>query len=165
MERLQDNAGLFQLCNTSHWRSVVGFTLNLKQSIVTASGGFVPLDELAAKKAFRHYVQNLNRRVYKAAFRHHGKRLKVIPIIEKSEDGRWHYHAAMEPPRFMDAGSFGDIAMDLWLQTYLGYGHGDFAINVDAGWIAYMAKRRGKSGLEDYYDCIDIEALYNPLDC
>ena len=49
--------------------------------------------------------------------------------------------------------------MGLWLRTPLGYGHGDFTVNVDEGWTAYMAKRRGKSGLENYYDCIDTEAL------
>ena len=65
----------------------------------------------------------------------------------------------------MDASSFGDIAMDVWLQTPLGYGHGEISIDVDAGWIAYMAKPRGKSGLEEYFDCIDTEAFYNPLDC
>ena len=65
----------------------------------------------------------------------------------------------------MDAGSFGDIAMTAWLETSLGYAHGDVAINVDSGWITYMAKRRGKCGLEAYTDCIDTEAFYNPPDC
>lgn len=96
MSPRQDRPALLQLCDTSHWRSVVGLTLNLKQSITTESGGFIRLDELSAK---------------------------------------------------------------------LGYGHGGIAVNVDEGWIAYIAKRRGKSGLEDYYDCIDTEAFHNPLDC
>lgn len=161
----QERLALLQLCDTSRWDSVVGLTLNLKQSMTTERGGFVRIDELSAKKAFRRYVNGLNRRVYGAAFRHHGKRLRVIPILEKSADGRWHYHVAMEPPSFMDGTSFGQVAMDLWLHTPLGYGHGDVAVNVDEGWMAYMAKRRGKSGLENYYDCIDTEALHNPLDC
>jgi hypothetical protein len=62
----------------------------------------------------------------------------------------------MEPPKFMESADFGDIAMDLWLNTSLGYAHGDITMDADAGWIAYMAKRRGKSGLEEYYDCIDM---------
>jgi len=65
----------------------------------------------------------------------------------------------------MDAGDFGEVAMNTWLKTSLGYGHGDVAVNVDAGWFTYTAKRRGKSGLEAYTDCIDTEAFYNPLDC
>jgi hypothetical protein len=128
-------------------------------------GGFVRLDELSAKKAFHHYMKGLNRKIYGAAFRHQRKRLRVIPILEKSADGRWHYHVAIESPSFMYATSFGQVAMDLWLHTPLGYCHGDVAVNADDGWIAYMAKRRGKSRLENYYDCIDTEALHNPLDC
>ena len=127
------NTALVQFYDTSHWRSVVGLTLNLKQSVVTPSGGFVRLDELTAKKAFGNYMNDLNCRIYKAAFRHHGRRLRVIPIVEKSADGRWHYHAAIEPPSHMDANSFGDTAMEAWLQTPLGYDHGDVAINVDTG--------------------------------
>jgi hypothetical protein len=163
--KLQEQTALIQLCDTSHWRSVVGLTLNLKQSVVTTTGGFARVDELTAKRAFCQYMNVLNRRIYNSAFRKHGKRLRVIPILEKSEEGRWHYHAAMEPAQFIDAQSFGDIAMDLWLQNTLGYGHGEITIDVDAGWIAYMAKLRSKSGLEGYFDCIDTEAFYNPLDC
>jgi hypothetical protein len=148
--KLLQRTALIQFCDTSHWRSAVGLTLNLKQSVVTPSGGFVRLDELTAKKAFCHYMKLLNRRIYGAAFRHHDKRLRVIPIVEKSADGRWHCHAAIEPPRFMDANSFGDIARDVRLQTPLGYGHGEFSIDADGGWVAYMAKLRGKSCLEDY---------------
>jgi hypothetical protein len=165
MTQLQEKTALIQLCETSHWHSVVGLTFNLKQSDVTPLGGFVRIDELTAKKAFRHYMNVLNRRIYGAAFRHHGKRLRVIPILEKSADGRWHYHAAIEPPRFQDKSAFGGIAMDVWLQTPLGYGHGEISVNADGGWIAYMAKLRGKSGLDEYFDCIDTEAFYNPLDC
>ena len=165
MTKLQEKTSLIKFCDTSHWRSVVGLTLNLKQSVVTASGGFERIDELMAKKAFRHYMNVLNRRIYNAAYRHHGKRLRVIPILEKSADGRWHYHAEIEPPWFLNNSEFGDIAMDVWLQTPLGYGHGEISIDVDAGWIAYMTKLRGKSGLEEYFDCIDTEAFYNPIDC
>ena len=165
MTTFQEKTALIEFCDTSHWRSVVGLTLNLKQTVVTPSGGFVRIDELTAKKAFRHYMKLLNRRIYKAAYRHHGKQLRVIPILEKSADGRWHYHAAIEPPWFMDANRFGDIAMDVWLQTPLGYGHGEISIDADAGWFAYMAKFRSKSGLEYYYDCIDTEAFHNPPDC
>jgi hypothetical protein len=110
-------------------------------------------------------MNRLNRQLYGAAFRHHGKRLRVIPIIEKSAEGRWHYHVAIEPPVFMEAVDFSKVAMDIWLNSSLGYAHGDTTVNADTGWIAYMAKRGGKSGLEDYYDCIDTEAFHNPLDC
>lgn len=153
------------MCDHSRWRSTIGITLNLKQSVVTASGDFIMIDELEAKQAFRKFMNRLNRRTYKAAYRHHGKRLRVIPILEKSAAGRWHYHLAIEPPAFVDPARFGDIAMKEWLASPLGYGHGEISLNADAGWIAYIGKRRGKSGLDAFTDCIDTEAFYNPLDC
>ena len=85
MTKLQETTALIQMCDTAHWRSVVGLTLNLKQSIPTAAGGFVMVDELMAKMAFRQYMRGLNRQIYKSAFRHHGKRIRVVPILEKSE--------------------------------------------------------------------------------
>jgi hypothetical protein len=165
LNNYSQQAALHQLCKTSHWHSAIGMTLNLKQSIVTEASGFLMVDELRAKAAFRDFMNRLNRRIYKSSYRHRGKRLRVVPILEKSAEGRWHYHLAIEPPAFTDPSDFGEIAMTCWLSTPLGYDHGDVTINVDAGWATYMLKLRGKSGLESYVDCIDIEALYNPLDC
>jgi hypothetical protein len=62
MTLLQEKQMLVQMCDTTHWGSVIALTLNLKQSIPTGIGGFVPLDELMAKKAFRQYMHALNRR-------------------------------------------------------------------------------------------------------
>ncbi len=84
MTQLQDKHTLVQMCDTTDWLSTMGLTLNLKQSIRTSTGGFVTIDEFMAKKAFRQFMNLLNRRIYKSAFRHHGKRLRVIPILEKS---------------------------------------------------------------------------------
>ena len=162
---LEENTALIRMCDTSQWRSVVGLTLNLKQSIKLETGGFVKVDELTAKKAFRHFMNVLNRHIYKAAFRHQGKQLRVVPILERSESGRWHYHVAIEPPVYMESNEFADAAMEAWLQTPLGYGHGEISLYVDAGWNAYMAKRRSKAGFEFYFDCIDTEAFHNPADC
>lgn len=155
-------SALLEMCDTNRWRSSIGLTLNLKQSIVTTSGAFTMIGELEAKEAFRKFLNHLNRRTYKAAYRHHGKRLRVIPILEKSAEGRWHYHIAIEPPAYAEPAKFGEIAMKEWLASPLGYGHGDVSLNADWGWISYMVKRLGKSGLETYTDCIDTDAYYNP---
>lgn len=163
MTLLHDKQMLVQMCDTTHWGSVIALTLNLKQSIPTGTGGFVPLDELMAKKAFGRYMRTLNRRTYKSAFRHHRKRLRVIPILEKSMGGRWHYHIAIEPPLFIEHAAFGELAMEAWLKGDLGYGHGDVCLRADPGWINYMTKGRTKSAFEHYFDCIDIDAYYNPV--
>jgi hypothetical protein len=93
---------------------------------------------------------------------HYGKRLRVIAILEKSEGGRWHYHAAIEPPTFIDHIAFGELAMKTWSETDSGYGYGDVCLNANSGWITYMTKRRTKSPFEHYFDCIDTDAFYNP---
>ena len=163
MESQRQKQALITLCDTSHWRSLVALTFNLKQTIKVPIGGFQIVDELTAKKAFKEYMRQLNRRIYGSANRRHAKRLRVIPILEKSANRRWHYHAAIEPPSFMDPADFGKLAMALWLKTDFGYDRGDVAVNPDAGWITYMAKLRSKSEFEHYYDCIDTEAFFNPV--
>ena len=120
------------------------------------------VDELAAKKAFKEYMRLLNRRIYGAAHRHHGKRLRVIPILERSVNRRWHYHVAIEPPSFMNGAEFGELAMAMWLKGDLGYEFGDVAENADSYWISYMAKLRTKSDFEHYFDCIDTDTFFNP---
>jgi len=163
MTQLQEKRTLVQMFDTTHWRSIMGLTLNLKQSSPTGAGGFVPIDELMAKKAFRRYMHALNRCTYRSAYRHHGKRLRVIASLEKSEGGRWHYHVAIEPPTFIDHIAFGELAMKTWLETDSGYGYGDVCLQADSGWIIYMTKRRTKSAFEHYFDCIDTDAFYNPV--
>ncbi len=151
------------MCQITHWRSMVALTLNLKQVIRTRDDGFIGVDEFACRKAFSRYMRQLNELVYKSAYRQHGKRLRVIPVLEKSAVGRWHYHVAIEPPAYMDAHEFGRFAMSIWLTQEIGYGFGDVSFDADDGWIAYQLKRRGKDGLECFVDCLDIDAFNNPI--
>jgi hypothetical protein len=76
MTLLQEKRTLVQMCDTTHWRSVMGLTLNLKQSVPTSNGGFVMIDEFTAKKAFRAYMHALNRRTYRSAYRHYGESIR-----------------------------------------------------------------------------------------
>jgi hypothetical protein len=163
MTILKHRSALLGCCDISAWRSVVGLTLNLKQSIRTPHGGFVMVDEFAAKAAFKSYMNDLNRRIYRSAYRHHDRRLSVIPILEKSEGGRWHYHLAVEPPSFMTADQFTELSTQLWSGSELGYGHGQADPNVDHGWLIYITKLRTKNAFEHYLDCLDVDALHNPV--
>jgi len=62
----------------------------------------------------------LNKAEYGSLFRHHAKRLRVLPVLEKGEvrarssrrwergtSGRWHIHSAIELPPHFDAFSLG----------------------------------------------------------
>ena len=159
----KEQKALLSMCEITHWRSIVALTLNLKQVVRTLDNGFIGVDEFVCRKAFSHYMRQLNELVYKAAYRRHGKRLRVIPVLEKSADGRWHYHVAIEPPAHVDAYDFGKLAMSIWLAQELGYGFGDVSFDADRGWISYQLKRRSKDGLECFLDCLDIDAFNNPI--
>src|SRR5665811_897847 len=91
-------------------------TLTLKQAWQPDRGGWVKIDDYRCRQAFRHFMNLLNRAVYGSAFRRHGKRLRVLPVLEKGEvraralrpwecgaSGRWHIHCAIELPSHFDA--------------------------------------------------------------
>jgi hypothetical protein len=103
----------------------------------------------------------LNQAVYKTAFKRHGKRLKVIPILEKLTNGRWHYHAAIEPPKHLSAEVFEALIRDCWHKTDWGYQELLIRPNADRGWVDYMLKTRQKSALETWADSIDWGNLHN----
>lgn len=157
---LNDKDALISMCDISNWKSPIAMTLNFKQSIETPERGYIMIDETICNKEFRRYMRELNRLVYKNGYRRNKKRLRVAPALEKSEAGRWHYHIAIEPPRHMTPSEFGEMAMNLWLSTKLGYGYGKIELNADKSWIEYILKRRSKNGFEQYIDCLDIYAFH-----
>jgi len=153
-------AALIEFLDTSDWRDTVALTLNLKQSINTPDGGFVMIDELAAKAAFKRYMNALNREVYGHAHRRYGKSLRVRPVLEKSRSGRWHYHVLVEPPEYMTDLDFAETAMRTWRATDAGYGKGSYRLKADRGWTEYMAKFATKGDFAHYFDCIDISSFH-----
>src|ERR1700747_2441152 len=97
--------------DTRSWGDFCNVTLTLKQACQPNSGGWVRIDNYRCRQAFRHFMNLLNRAVYGAAFRRYGKRLRVLPVLEKGEVracalrswdwgtfGRWHIHCAIELP-------------------------------------------------------------------
>jgi hypothetical protein len=118
----------------------------------------------------------LNRAVYGAAFRRHGKRLRVLPVLEKGEvrapalrsrergtSGRWHIHCAIELPLHFDAIALESLIRRLWAKVEWGYGRVLVGDGANAGWIDYMLKDRQKSEFDGFLDCIVIESLHNPI--
>ena len=99
----------------------------------------------------------LNGAVYGAAFRRFGKRLRVLPVLEKGEvraralrswergaSGRWHIHCAIELPSHFDAVALEDLIRDCWGKVEWGYGRILVRDGANAGWINYMLKGRQK---------------------
>jgi len=71
--------------DTSSWGEFCDVTLTLKQAWQPDRGGWVKIDDYRCRQAFRHFMNLLNRAVYGSAFRRHGKRLRVLPVLEKGE--------------------------------------------------------------------------------
>ena len=150
------------------WNDV---TLTLKQARQPDSGGWVKIDDYRCRQAFRHFMNLLNRAVYGAAFRRHGKRLRVLPVLEKGEvraralrswdrgtSGRWHIHCAIELPSHFDGIALENLIRDCWVKVEWGYGRILVRDGANAGWINYMLKDRQKSEFDGFVDCIIIKS-------
>ena len=175
--------GLIRLPPPNHTSSIpaagVPFcdvTLTLKQTRQSDSGAWIKIDDYRCRQAFRHFMSLLNRAVYGAAFRRHGKRLRVLPVLERGEvharalrswergtSGRWHIHCAIELPSHCDAVALERLIRNCWAKVEWGSGRILVRDGANAGWINYMLKNRQKSEFDGFLDCIIIESLHNPI--
>jgi hypothetical protein len=150
------------LTDTGSWRSVCAVTLTLKQALPTAKGTLVAAREFDCHCTLEQFVYRLNRACYGNAARR-GKRLRVIAVVEKAADGRWHIHAAIESPNKMNARYFEKKIRSSWSKPV--WAHREIEIRHDAnqGYVEYMLKLRQKSGYECWFDSIDLGTLHNPI--
>src|SRR5262249_10884922 len=143
---IRGSATTWSMLDTSHWRSLTAVTLTLKQARRSAlpndaaSGIWVEVNDVQCKNAFRHFMNLLNRAIYRNAVRRHGKRLRVIPVVERGAIlenetfGRWHIHAAIEPPSHLADAEFETLIRDCWQRTDWGYREIQLGQNADRGW-------------------------------
>jgi hypothetical protein len=161
--------------DTSSWGPFCDITLTLKQARRSDSGAWVKIHEYPCRQAFRHFMNLLNRAVHRGAFRRYGRRLRVLPVLEKGEvrtralrssqcgtSGRWHIHCAIELPAHLDAVALENLICDCWEKVEWGYPRILVRDGADAGWIGYMLKDRQKAEFDGVLDCIIIESLHNP---
>ena len=164
------------LFDTSGWGEFCDVTLTLKQGHQADSGGWIKIDPYRCRQAFRHFMNLLNKAVYGSAFRRHGKRLRVLPVLEKGEvrarslrrwergtSGRWHIHCAVELPPHFDAFALETLIGDCWAKVELGHRRILVRDGANAGWINYMLKDRQKSEFDGLLDCVMIESMHNPI--
>jgi hypothetical protein len=163
------------LFDTSSWGEFCDVTLTLRQGHQSCSGGWIKIEDYRCREAFRHFLNRLKRAVYGAAFRRHGKRLRVLSVLERGEvraralrpwergtSGRWHIHCAIELPSHFDAVALERMIRDCWAKVEWGHGRILVRDGANAGWIIYMLKDRQKSEFDGLLDCIIIESLHNP---
>lgn len=150
------------LTDTGSWRSVCGVTLTLKQALPSARGTLIAATEFDCHCTVEQFVKQLNRACYSNAARR-GKRLRVIAVVEKAADGRWHIHAAIEPPHKMNARYFEKQIRLSWSKPV--WAHREIHIKhaANQGYVNYMLKLRQKSGHECWFDSRDLGTLHNPI--
>ena len=164
------------LFDTSSWREFCDVTLTLKQRHRTDSGSWIKVDHYRCRQAFRHFMNLLNKAVYGSAFRRHGKRLRVLPVLEKGEvrarslrpwergaSGNWHVHCAIELPLHFDAFALERLIRRCWARVELSNARILVRDCANAGWIHYMLKGGQKSEFDGLLDCVMLESLYNPI--
>ena len=164
------------LFDTSSWREFCGVTLTLKQGQRADSGSWIKVDHYRCGQTFRHFMNLLNKAVHGSAFRRYGKRLRVLPVLEKGEvrarslrpwergtSGRWHIHCAIELPPHFDAFAIETLIGECWAKVELGLGRILVRDGANAGWINYMLKDRQKSEFDGLLDCVMIESMHNPI--
>jgi len=161
--------------DTRSWGPFCDVTLTLKQARQSDSGVWIKIHDYPCRQAFRHFMNLLNRAVFGVAFRRYGKRLRVLPVLEKGEmsaralrpwergtSGRWHIHCAIELPPHFDAVAFEKLIRGCWAKVEWACGRILVRDRADAGWVNYMLKDRQKSEFDGFFDCVIIEGLHNP---
>lgn len=128
-------------------KNCAAVTLTMKQRDAGCA-----LDMIEAQKNFRHFMNILNKKAYGNAFSRFGKRLRVVPVLERSYDGRLHYHASIENP-YDDLSEFDIEIFRAWTKTRWGYTQTDVQHQYSDGWIDYIMKSKS-------FDNLDIENLH-----
>jgi hypothetical protein len=164
-----------KLFNTNDWGPFCDLTLTLRQGRQSDRGVWIKIGDYPCRRAFQHFMNLLNRATFGSAFRRYGKRLRVLPVLERGEvgaralrscergiSGRWHIHCAIELPSHFDAVALERLIRKCWAKVEWGCARILVRDRADAGWVNYMLKTNQKSEFDGFLDCIIIESLHNP---
>jgi len=138
---------LRELISSIRFQNPTAVTLTLKKRC-----GSRVADEIAASENFRLFRIRLEGRVLGRAAKMHGKRLRIIAVMETSADHRLHYHCIIDRPYYCSAERFSAIIRDQWAKTDFGYQQVDIQDQSNDGWTDYLLKQRQKTSLLDSID-------------
>jgi hypothetical protein len=154
--QLRMKAVFLEHYNISSWSNPIAITLTLKRAMPSDDGIVWGIPENYSKN-LRHALNVIHGKLFGSRGRLKAPRLKVIPILEKDQSGRHHYHIALELRNLMSLDEFRALLYNVWSNTDWGYKQ----INVqraDGGWLLYMTKLPSKGG--DLSSSIDWENLH-----
>ena len=113
------------------------------------------LDEINFSQDFRHFMNRLNYKIFKNSYKRFNKRLNVIPILEKSNNDRFHYHCLIEKPNRLKDREFTNLIESEFSKTKLSYDDIDIKRQSKpiSSFSSYTTKRRN-------YNIVDFNNLY-----
>ncbi len=137
--RLQAPLQTFLLENACDYDLAVSLTLKQQD-------GPTPLSSIEAEKNLGHFLNRLNKKAFGNAASRHGRKIPVVPMLERTFSGRWHHHLALKNP-FPDLDTCRSDIEECWSKTRWGYKE----IQVDPiydieGWVRYITKSRNIDG-------------------
>jgi len=138
---------LTALINAVPFENPVAVTLTMKKR-----AGPRAADDIVASENLRLFRVRLENRVLGRAAKVHGKRLRMVCVLEMSADHRLHYHCIFERPCHCSFERFRAIIRDQWPKTDFGYHQVDIQDRSDSGWTDYLLKLRQKRSLLDSID-------------
>ena len=116
-------------------KNCFGITLTLKQQIKNQR-----LDKISSSQNLRHFLNVLNQKCFGNQSKRFNKRLKVLPVIERSKGKRLHFHLTLENPFPNDPNRFSYLIESVWKKTKFGHNHIHINSNIDEGWNDYITK-------------------------
>ena len=112
-----------------------GVSLTLKQRVDQKS-----INNDISSQNLRHFLNVLNKKCFGNSFKRFNKRLRVLPVLERSSTGRYHYHLTLQNPFIDNPDKFESMINFTWFNTNYGYRHIHIHRNVNEGWNDYITK-------------------------
>lgn len=122
-----------------------GVTLTLQQGIKNQK-----LDTISSSQNLRHFLNVLNQKCFGNQSKRFNKRLRVLPVIERSKGKRLHFHLTLENPFPNDPNRFSYLIESVWKKTKFGHRHIEINPNIDQGWNDYITKFENKDDEVDW---------------
>ena len=138
---------IIEMCDLITFNDPCAVTLTMKQRHQGQA-----LDPIECSRNFRHFSNRFNKAIYGNAFARYNKRVRIIPVLEKSSSQRYHYHTVIDRIDRLSRDQFEKVVADCWQNTTWGYREMDFKFDITQGWLFYITKPSQKSSCSDATD-------------
>lgn len=118
-----------------------------------------------ATQNFSHFLNLLNRKIFKNSYRRYNKKLQTFIVHENNKDRnvRHHIHGFIEQPEWISDQDFDELMNKLFAKTLWGYRAHEFNRpdnnkGGERGWLGYCLKEKKIKSDKDLW--VDLENTY-----